>query len=156
MKTLLLETMNVKQFEQITIQLNNHDIDYTYRMEDILAKNPFDTAMRSRTPDFTKHAKNRYRIYVDKKDLDQAKTLLHQYRRITAVYKTERIPLYHRNPICFFLLFASAIRLYPSTIFSFSPFTMERASFISTSFSRSDGSCASTPGMTMHFRFAAS
>ena len=77
MKTLLLETMNVKQFEQITIQLNNHDIDYTYRMEDILAKNPFDTAMRSRTPDFTKHAKNRYRIYVDKKDLDQAKTLLH-------------------------------------------------------------------------------
>lgn len=57
MKTLLLETMNVKQFEQITPQLNNHDIDYTYRMEDILAKNPFDTAIRSRTPDFTKQSK---------------------------------------------------------------------------------------------------
>ena len=77
MKTLLLETMNAKQFEQIAIQLNNHDIDYTYRMEDILAKNPFDTAMRSRTPDFRKQAKNRYRIYVNKKYLDQAKALLH-------------------------------------------------------------------------------
>ena len=72
-----------------------------------------------------------------------------------SLQKQKRSP-YHRNLICFFLLFASAIRLYPSTIFSFSPFTMERACFISTSFSRSDGSCASTPGMTMHFRFAAS
>lgn len=43
-----------------------------------------------------------------------------------SLQKQKRSP-YHRNLICFFLLFASAIRLYPSMIFSFSPFTMERA-----------------------------
>ena len=60
--------------------------------------------MRSRTPDFTKHAKNRYRIYVDKKDLDQAKTLLHHAVNIEESLqftKTEKIPISQESHLFF-------------------------------------------------------
>lgn len=76
MKTLLLETTDTKRFEHTTVRLKSHTINFTYKMEDIYAKNLFTAMDRNHIPDFSKQSKIRYRIFVDQKDLDQAKALL--------------------------------------------------------------------------------
>ncbi|MGM9941669.1 MAG: hypothetical protein ACI32N_06725 [Bulleidia sp.] len=77
MKTLLFETTDTKRFEHITVKLKSHNINYTFKMEDIYAKSPFTAMDRNHIPDFSKQSKIRYRIFVDQKDMDQARFLLH-------------------------------------------------------------------------------
>ena len=77
MKTLLLETMNVKQFEQITPNSITMILITLIVWKTSWQKIHLILQYAAVHLILQNSQKNRYRIYVDKKDLDQAKALLH-------------------------------------------------------------------------------